>query len=190
MARWYSLRKRWTRSSAPGTTVYIASEHYRHPTVAALAKNYPQAKWLTGGATLVLPPKATPSTSIPRTQSPPAPWPDAITRAWTSTSRLDPDGAPALWMHRRRSDGHRSRYVRPIPPPTSRTSSTSTTRNRRRRAVAAVPCPVLVTWEALAPVLRRCNPSCGLLHPITGEWTREMAFHYPPDQWTVGRHRF
>ncbi len=34
----------------------VASEHFRHPT-AALARHYGQAKWLTGGASLVLPPE-------------------------------------------------------------------------------------------------------------------------------------
>ncbi|MFN8598817.1 MAG: glycosyltransferase family 39 protein, partial [Anaerolineae bacterium] len=35
--------------------VYIAALHYRHPTVAALAKNYGEYKWLSGNRVIVLP---------------------------------------------------------------------------------------------------------------------------------------
>ncbi len=37
------------------TLVYVSSYHYRHPTVAALARQYEQIKWITGENTLVFP---------------------------------------------------------------------------------------------------------------------------------------
>jgi hypothetical protein len=37
-------------------TVYIAAEHYRHPTVAFLSDAYEQVKWLPGAGALVFPP--------------------------------------------------------------------------------------------------------------------------------------
>ena len=170
--------------SAPETTVYIASEHYRHPTVAALAQRYPQAKWLTGGATLVLPPAGDAVYLLPRTQPPPALWPGAISQAWTSTPLLDPDGTPALWMHHLTAEDVGT--LRPADPVADfahvvRVYAAQPLQPCR----VAEPCPVLVTWEALAPY-SALQPVVRLLHPRTGEWARTMAFHYPPEQWTVG----
>ncbi len=67
-----------TAPDPAGVTVYIASEHYRHPTVAALAEHYGDAKWLTGGATLVLPEHGDAVYLVPDNAPPPAPWPKTI----------------------------------------------------------------------------------------------------------------
>lgn len=166
------------------TTAYIASEHYRHPTVAALARHYPQAKWLTGGATLVLPIEGDAVYLIPRSQSAPAPWPDAITRAWTSTPRLDPAGKPALWLHRLTTvDIDTLRPSAPI----ADFAHVVQVYDVQLAAPCRVAetCPIQVTWEALAPYTA-LQPVVRLVHPRTGEWTRTTAFHYPPEQWATG----
>lgn len=43
-------------AQADAPAIYVASHHYRHPTVAALARNYDRIKWLTDACTLVFPP--------------------------------------------------------------------------------------------------------------------------------------
>ncbi len=50
MAEWLNHR------DLSDTTVYVASIHYRHPTLAFLAPGYETFKWLTGGRTVVAPP--------------------------------------------------------------------------------------------------------------------------------------
>jgi hypothetical protein len=71
-------------------TVYIASEHYRHPTLAALAQRYGQAKWLTGGATLVLPPSGSAVYLWPHSLTPAAPWPETLAGKGQTVARNDP----------------------------------------------------------------------------------------------------
>lgn len=167
------------------TTVYIASEHYRHPTVAALARQYPQAKWLTGGATLVLPPTGDALYLLPRSLTPPSPWPDAITQQWRSTVLTDPAGEPALWAQR--LTAAQIAALRPAASPYA--DFAHVLQVYAARAVSpcrvAEACPVLVTWSASAPYTT-LQPVLRLLHPATGEWARATAFHYPPEQWTVG----
>ena len=41
--------------TAAGATPYVASIHYRHPTLAFLAQDYAALRWLTGGSSLVVP---------------------------------------------------------------------------------------------------------------------------------------
>ncbi|MCS7179427.1 MAG: hypothetical protein N0A03_09205 [Anaerolineae bacterium] len=84
------------RLSLEGMTAYVASVHYRHPTVAALSRRYGQVKWLTGGATLVLPPEGGAVYLIPVTARPPFPWPEALSSRWSVEEIRDPFGRPAL----------------------------------------------------------------------------------------------
>ncbi|MBN2390389.1 MAG: hypothetical protein JXR84_06685 [Anaerolineae bacterium] len=174
------------------TTVYIASEHYRHPTVAALARQYFQAKWLTGGATLVLPLSRDALYLWPRSIALPAFWPKTITEKWRITALNDPTGEPALWVQRLdESDITALRAATSDPESTAdsvadfahviflhNTQSVGACR-------VAEPCPILVTWMVNAPYTS-LQPVVRLLHPETGEWTRVTAFHYPPEQWTIG----
>lgn len=170
------------------TTIYIASEHYRHPTVAALATSYRRAKWLTGGANLVLPPRGDAVYLWPASLTPPAPWPDDLAmqlardrRAW-----LDPDGAPALWQSRVPSAALADLH------PTATQSAANfahVIHVHDARSLAAcragATCPVLVTWEARAPY-PALQPVVRVTHPRTGEWARVMPFHYPTEAWTAG----
>ncbi len=67
--------------AAEGTTVYVASRHYRHPTVAALASQYKEVKWLTGGASFVLPAAGGSVIVVPQSERPPTAWPAAIAQS-------------------------------------------------------------------------------------------------------------
>ncbi|MGC9394653.1 MAG: ArnT family glycosyltransferase [Anaerolineae bacterium] len=174
------------------TTVYIASEHYRHPTVAALARHYAQAKWLTGGATLVLPPTGGALYLWPRSLTPPVSWPETITEKWRITALGDPTGEPALWV-RRLSESD----IAALRAETSATESSASSvvdfahviflHDARPEGACRVaePCPILITWEVNAPYTT-LQPVVRLLHPETDEWARVTAFHYPPEQWAVG----
>jgi len=175
-------------AAMPDTTVYIASEHYKHPTVAALADHYTEATWLTGGATLVLPPQGDAVVLVPGSLIPPAPWPGAITEQWTTDSYDDDDLGATLRVHTLGAgaitDLRRNLFA-------------SGTHDDFAHVVVAhdaglpapcrvgEPCPILVTWEPRAPY-PALQPVVRLMHPETGEWSRAMVFHYPTDQWTPG----
>ncbi len=173
---------------AAPVTVYVASEHFRHPTVAALARHYGQAKWLTGGASLVLPPEGDAVYLLPESLPAPAPWPDAVTGAWTTRVHSGPAGMVALKEHRllaadvaRAGD---AMLVARVPADFAHVVLV----HDARPAVpcrAGAPCTVTVIWQPLAPT-PSLQPVVRLLHPETGEWARAMAFHYPPEMWTPG----
>ncbi len=170
------------------TTVYIASEHYRHPTVAALARQYPQAKWLTGGATLVLPPSGDAVYLWPGSLAPPASWPDAITKKWRTTVLSDPIGEPALLVRRLvAADIVTLRETATVPESAADFAHVIHLYDARpvEACRVAEPCPILITWAVDAPYTT-LQPVVRLLHPQTGEWARETTFHYPPAEWTPG----
>ncbi len=168
-------------------TVYIASRHYRHPTVAALAHYYEAAKWLTGGATLVLPPSGDALYLLPATLAPPSPWPADL---WHTASRQawrDPKGSVALVGYRLPAKAVAAQ--REAQRTTDPADFAHVVMVHRAEATApcrvATPCTVMVTWEVRA-VQPSWQPVVRLLHPASGEWVRETAFHYPPEMWTVG----
>ncbi len=185
------------------TTVYIASEHYRHPTVAALAAHYDRAKWLTGGATLVLPAQGGAVYLVPESLPPPTPWPAAVTTRWetvrqpglsdrTALERHHLSAADVAELRRRLLDS--PAWMRPAPAgeAVAGTGSANFAQVVRLHAAlmprpcrVAEPCPLLIAWEPLASY-SALQPVVRLLHPQTGEWARTMAFHYPPEEWTPG----
>ncbi len=167
-----------------GATVYVASEHYRHPTVAALTPRYADAKWLTGGATLILPPEGDALYLVPITLAPPAPWPDEIAGAWTTSYRADPLGEPALSVHHLPAEEIAA--LRPTAPAADFAHVVAVHGVEQLRTCrVAENCSYLVTWEVLAPYAT-LQPVVRLIHPRTGEWARTLAFHYPTDEWTPG----
>ena len=173
----------------PGVTVYVTSEHYRHPTVAALATHYAEAKWLTGGATLVLPAAGDAVVLVPERMVPPAPWPDAVTQKWTTDRYEGPSGDVALNAHTLSADAIETLRHGFVAAGDDAADFAHVVLVHDASPVApcevAAPCPILVVWEpraahpSLQPVVR-------LLHSETGEWARTMAFHYPTDQWSPG----
>ncbi len=168
------------------TTAYIASLHYRHPTVAALARAYAHTnvKWLTGGATLVLPAEGAGVYLVPRSLKPPTPWPPYVTDVWTSTARFDPEDAPALWSHR--VSARDIPALRPTQPEADFAHVVFVHDACAARAChIGKLCPVLITWEIRAPYTT-LQPVARITHPQIGEWARETVFHYPVEQWTPG----
>ena len=64
MAEWLNASE--SADSSRPETVYVASIHYRHPTLAFLAEEYDSFKWLTGGRTLVAPTQDSALVLVPR----------------------------------------------------------------------------------------------------------------------------
>ena len=166
------------------TTVYIASLHYRHPTVAALAAKYPAAKWLTGGETLVLPAQGDALYLVPASLPPPAPWPTEITQRWEVTTLRGPDGSPALYEYRLSAAD-----IQALRPHGTAADFAHVTLVHSARALGqchvAQLCPILVTWEVRAPY-PELQAVARLMHPVSGQWDRVNPFHYPTADWAVG----
>ncbi|MBN1249562.1 MAG: hypothetical protein JXC32_18010, partial [Anaerolineae bacterium] len=172
----------------PETTVYVASEHYRHPTVAALAMRYADAKWLTGGATLVLPPAGDAVTIVPDSQRPPAPWPAKVAALGEVSRVRGPAGDAGVTVtHLSAAGVAASRAELRAGEPVADFAHVVWVHSAAPATLcrAGEPCPMLVAWEPRAPY-SALQPVVRFLHTETGEWARTMAFHYPSEQWTPG----
>jgi hypothetical protein len=75
------------------SSVYVSAIHYRHPTLAYLARDFDQLHWLTGGTALVVP-EGRPALYLFARSAPP---PDEWVAGWEPhliAAPLDPDGVP------------------------------------------------------------------------------------------------
>ena len=88
---------RWINTQdAQGASVYFSAIHYRHPTVAYLARDFPAFRWFTGGQTLAIPDG--PALYIfPHSAPPPEDWIAQWTPAYAP---LGPDGTPDFRAYR------------------------------------------------------------------------------------------
>jgi 4-amino-4-deoxy-L-arabinose transferase-like glycosyltransferase len=85
------------------TVPYVASIHYRHPTLAALTQNYDAIRWLTGGRTIVFPAEGSGLLVVPRSASDELAWIESVLQdrvlALTETG-YGPDGSVAFHAYR------------------------------------------------------------------------------------------
>jgi hypothetical protein len=82
-----------------GTAVYVSSIHYRHPTLAYLARDFDQLRWLTGGTSLAVPAQGPALYALARS----APLPEAWLAGWEPylvAAPLDADGRPSYQVYR------------------------------------------------------------------------------------------
>jgi hypothetical protein len=90
-ARWINTQD--TRDAS----VYFSAIHYRHPTVAYLARDFGSFRWFTGGESLALPQGGPAIYVFPHSAPPPQDW----IAGWTpAAAPLGPDGAPDFRAYR------------------------------------------------------------------------------------------
>lgn len=169
-----------------GVTPYVASIHYRHPTVAFLADDYPAIRWLTGGETLVFPATGEGLLILPRSAEGGRVW---IEERLGTPSRLPtpsgPDGRPAFHAYRipagefpapthplHADFGHAvvlEGYDLLTPP-------------RSGEQVE-----VVLYWRVAAPVTPGdLLPIARLTDAWGSVWGEARPFHYPAEQWAPG----
>lgn len=170
------------------TTLYVASIHYQSPTVAALTQRFGQVKWLTGGATLVLPPKGDALYYLPTFVDPPAPYSTLITSRWqTDTLLTAPDGVVAARVMRLR-EADIAAIRAQLPAPAADFAHIVKVRDAQKFGECHVqgPCVATVIWEPMAQIGQPLQLVARLFHAESGEWVRANPFHYPTADWTVG----
>jgi hypothetical protein len=166
-----------------GTSVYVGSIHYRHPTLAFLADAYPQIKWLVGASTAVAPATDEALYLFPRSAKPD---PDWFTHQLPGTVPIAaptaPDGAPAF-----------GGYYLATPPPVPDKALAEFSGVARlldyqvRRAVSGDTADVTVTWEILAPPPHPgLTPFYHLVDRRGFRWGQADPFHYSAENWTPG----
>lgn len=168
---------------------YVASLHYRHPTMAFLSREYAQIRWLTGGSTLVFPSSGRALALFPRS--------GADDLAWITTTLPDealvaaadgPDGSPAFHVFQMDAAWPGEQAV-----PEHDLSA------NMENAVRVVGYDVIgeprsgrtaevVIWYQVLnqPPLGDYGPVARLADRWGFIWGEDAPFHYPSEQWTAG----
>jgi hypothetical protein len=174
------------RADLTHTVPYVASRHYRHPTVAFLAEDYDEIRWLTGGQTLVFPAHGDALFLFPRSASDGLGWvrsvlPDDALAA----APLGPDGSPAFYAYR-------VGRAYAAAPATSRIADLGGTVRLLGYQVVGKPrsgesVDIAVWWQVVsAPDQRDYRPVLRLADQWGFIWGETQPFHYPSEQWMVG----
>jgi hypothetical protein len=170
------------------TTPYVASKHYRHPTLAFLAEDYGAIRWITAGKAVVFPAEGDALLLFSRSASSDLGWVESTLAANSSLDRaapLGPDGTPAFYAYRVRPD--------PNPGPAfSQSANVAQVIQLLGYDVVGEPrsggqAQVAIWWRVLnLPSGGDFAPLARLTDPWGFVWGETRSFHYPSEQWTPG----
>ena len=167
-------------------TPYVASIHYRHPTLAFLARDYGAIRWLTGGRTLVFPADREALLIFPRSASKDLAWVQSLLPGDALVAEPPgPDGKPAFHAYR----------VGPaldLAPTHALSADWAHTALLLGYDVVGQPtsgkrADVAVWWRALVtPGQADYGPIVRLADPWGFVWGEAGPFHYSSEQWSLG----
>ena len=184
IARYLNHESTLTESSL--TTPYVASRHYRHPTLAFLAEDYDTVRWLAAGRTLVFPPKGEALLLFPRSASEDLEWvrsmlpKESLVRAPPA-----PGGAPAFRAYRA--------AMSEAPQP-GREQSVQFGQALRLMGYTVTNQPssggeveIAAYWKVTSPADQPDYRAVArLADPWGSIWGERQPLHYPSEQWTEG----
>jgi 4-amino-4-deoxy-L-arabinose transferase-like glycosyltransferase len=164
------------------TTPYVASIHYRHPTLAFLAEDYGKIRWLTGGKTIIFPANGEALLIFPRSASEDLAWVQSVLPDDAlATAPPGPDGEPAFHVYRASS----AAGLAPTHPLTADLGHAALLLGYD---TIEEPPAVAIWWRVLN---RPPHGDYGTLVRLADPWgftwsENRHAFHYPSEQWTPG----
>ena len=166
-----------------GTTAYVGSIHFRHPTLAFLADAYAQIKWLVGASTVVYPSGGDAIYLFPRSATPDADW---LARYLPNVEPFDagkaPDGAPAFTGYRGPSSVNASDEGLADLGGVARLLDYQV-----ERAISGDEVDVTVKWRILAPPpFPGLSPFYHLVDLWGFRWGQAEPFRYAAEDWTPG----
>jgi 4-amino-4-deoxy-L-arabinose transferase-like glycosyltransferase len=170
------------------TTPYVASKHYRHPTLGFLAEEYGAIRWITAGKAVVFPAEGDGLLLFSRSAFSDLNWVESVIGSDSLLAHvppLGPDGAPAFRAYRVRSDSNRG-------PARSVTANLADVIHLLGYDVVGEPCSggrarVAIWWQVLnLPHEGDFAPLTRLTDPWGFVWGEARSFHYPSEQWTPG----
>ncbi len=174
------------RSDLSSTTPYVASQHYRHPTVAFLADAYPEVRWLVSGKSVVFPPSGEALLLFPRSASQDLDWVHSVLpQRALAAAPPGPDGEPAF---------HAYRTARAEAPRPSQRRSTNLGQAVELMGHSILNQPysgetvdVAIWWRVTAPADQPDYHAIVRLADRWGSiWGESQPVHYPSEQWEVG----
>ena len=173
------------------STRYVASEHYRHPTLAFLVQDYDAVRSLTGGRTVVLPAGGSGELIYPRSVYDAAGYESlawvrsALSPIALETTIQGPDGLPAFAAFRVSAD------TDIVPTHSLQASFAHTVQTLGYDIIGLGENGATVDVAVLWSVLNQPTPGdYGLIARLVdvwgSVWGETVPFHYPAEQWTAG----
>jgi 4-amino-4-deoxy-L-arabinose transferase-like glycosyltransferase len=163
-------------------TLYLAAEHYRHPTMAFLSDQYEQIKWLPNSDALVLPDEGSALYIYPH--SSPAPeWAQPyISVGGVSKGPEGPDGEPLYEVYKVPSPAD------PViaNPVNIRFENAVTLLGYALGSTGSGTVPVRLYWRVENPGPAGLQPFIHLEDEWGYRWSQQESFAYPAEQWTPG----
>jgi hypothetical protein len=169
-----------------GVTPYVASIHYRHPTLAFLAQDYAAIKWVTGGETAVLPDATEALLILPRSAADGRSWMEPELPALTlKAAPPAPGDRPAFYAYRIPA-GAQPQLGRSLAIDFGPTV-TLQGYELLKPAHSGETVELLLAWQVNAPTEPGdLLPVARLTDPWGGDWGSTRPFHYPAEQWAPG----
>ncbi len=173
------------QSDLTAVTPYVASIHYRHPTLAFLAKEYAAVRWLTGGRTVVFPAAGSGLLILPRSADGDREWiEERLGEDACLPTPTGPDGHPAFHAYRVPAN------AAPTPAHTVRADfghvATLLGYDLMGTARSGEELDVILTWRVEATLPDDTLPALRLTDTWGNAWGETRPFHYPAEQWTPG----
>ena len=165
------------------SSIYVSAIHYRHPTLAYLARDYDQLHWLTGGSALVVPAGRPALYLFARSAPPPAEW----IAGWQPNqvaAPLDPDNVPSFRAYR-----FAAGQAPPLPvfAPLAANYGNFATLTGYRVITQSTELLLDLRWQiANLPAQGDYLPYARLTDTWGNVWTQSGGFSYPSEQWQPG----
>lgn len=164
-------------------TVFLAAQHFRHPTVAFLSDQYERLKWLPDSQALVFPAEG-PATYLYPYNSP---LPDWASEFMPTDPRFEgpkgPNGQPTFLLYRQ------SQPTAPAPPNQVNANfgnQVTLLGYEASSAAAGAQLPVTLYWRVEQPATANYTPFIHLEDAWGYRWSQQETFAYPAEQWSVG----
>ncbi len=166
-----------------GKTVYVAAQHYRHPTVAFLSQKYETIKWLPGSSALVYPATGPALVVYPHNSPAPA-WADPYLDL---SQQID---APSYGGPQDAFVAYELSEMPSLPLKESAASNFGDTITLLGYEIAPTASgstlPVTLSWQVNILATADYSPFLQLEDAWGQRWSQAETFAYPAEQWEPG----
>ncbi|GAB4147791.1 MAG: hypothetical protein Fur0021_06930 [Candidatus Promineifilaceae bacterium] len=170
-------------AAQPQETLFVAALHYRHPTVAALSRQYERIKWLPGSAALVFPAHTPARILFPHSSPMPAWAAPLLADASLEVGPSGPDGEPLYTV-----------YTLTAAPPLSMAHPLNLNLGNAitllgyevEPAASGSALPLTLYWQVQSAPPIAFAPFVHLEDAWGYRWSQVEPNAYPSEQWTAG----
>lgn len=166
-----------------GKQLYVAAEHYQHPTLAYLSQKYGEVKWLPQSQAVVFPATGTAVYIFPHNSPLPTWAAPYFSQATPLTSTLAPDGSPAYMAYELASTP-----LLTISHPVNANFGGSITLlgYDLENGLPDGTAPLTLYWQVQEAQSGNFTPFVHLEDAQGQRWSQVETFAYPAEQWSPG----